>query len=315
MPSTLSALQVSLRLRVAELARAPDGIAEPPVRTEAVLPITPDEEQPRGSQSQNGGLSHLTAARPRPYLAAAGAPESYGPPRLQLEHAKSSDSDAYTPPAELTALLTASDTASCDAAWTELVAKHSRLLLHTIHSRCDSYDKAMDRYTFILEKLRENDYARLRRYAADGRGEFSTWLVVVCRRLSEDYRRTLYGRATSSTTGGAAKPSGSSELRSRLVDLVGVKKDIASFPEPQGGDPEINLRQRQLHSVLDEALRELDPADRLLLQYRFEYELTAKEIAKIMKLPTPFHVYRRVTSRLRRLRRHLRDRGFSEAEP
>ncbi len=285
------------------------------MRTDSALPLPPDEEQPTGPRGQNGGRTRFTSGSPHPYLVDGGAPDSYSPPRVQLERAKSSDSDAYTPPAELMALLTASDAASCDAAWTDLVAKHSRLLLHTIHSRCDSYDKAMDRYTYILEKLQEDGYARLRKYAADGRGEFSTWLVVVCRRLSEDYRRTLYGRAASSTTGGAANPSESSELRSRLVDLIGVKKDVASFPEPQSGNPEINLRQRQLHSALDEALLDLDPTDRLLLQYRFEYELTAKEIAKIMKLPTPFHVYRRVTSRLRRLRRHLRDRGFSEAEP
>jgi DNA-directed RNA polymerase specialized sigma24 family protein len=44
----------------------------------------------------------------------------------------------------------------------------------------------MDGYAYVLEALRSDDYRRLRAYAADGRSKFSTWLVVVARRLCLD---------------------------------------------------------------------------------------------------------------------------------
>ena len=81
------------------------------------------------------------------------------------------------PPAELTALLEAPDDQARDVAWTRLVDRCSRLILHTIHGRADGYDPTMDRYAFILQRLREDDFRRLRSFAADGRGQFSTWLV------------------------------------------------------------------------------------------------------------------------------------------
>ena len=46
--------------------------------------------------------------------------------------------------------------------------------------------------------------------------------------------------------------------------------------------------------MLERAVTQLPPADCLLLQLRFEQELTAREIALILGLPTPFHVYRRL---------------------
>lgn len=232
-----------------------------------------------------------------------------------MEHAKSGDSDPLTPPAELKALLTANDSNHADAAWMALVAKHSRILLHTIRSRCQSYDQAMDRYTYVLERLRECDFARLRKYAADGRGEFSTWLVVVCRRLCEDYRRKIYGRPDPDPAGSASQVSARRELRRRLADMVGADRDISSLPERRGGNPESRARWNELQAALEEGLARLDPADRLLLKYRFESELTAREIARLMKFPSQFHVYTRVNSRLRVLRRFLREKGFTEARP
>jgi len=41
------------------------------------------------------------------------------------------------------------------------------------------HDGALDGYAYMLEELAVTDCQRLRKYAADGRGRFSTWLAVV----------------------------------------------------------------------------------------------------------------------------------------
>ena len=41
----------------------------------------------------------------------------------------------------------------------------------------------MDHYAFMLDRLQEDGFHRLRAFAGDGRGQFTTWLVVVARRL------------------------------------------------------------------------------------------------------------------------------------
>ena len=54
----------------------------------------------------------------------------------------------------------------------------------------------------------------------------------------------------------------------------------------------------------------LPPADRLMLKFRFEDDLSASAIAKLMGLPSPFHVYRRLNSLFLTLRRSLRAGGL-----
>src|SRR6266850_3361808 len=121
--------------------------------------------------------------------------------------------DAHAP--ELIRLLTAPDPPTRDAAWDAFVATHSRLLIHTARSLNRDHDAAMDGYAYVLEALREGDYRRLRAYTADGRSKFSTWLVVVARRLCLDFHRQRYGRARD--TGTEAKEARAA--RRRLVDL------------------------------------------------------------------------------------------------
>ena len=46
-------------------------------------------------------------------------------------------------------------------------------------------------------------------------------------------------------------------------------------------------------------------ADQLLLRLRFDEELTARQIAGLLGLPTPFHVYRRLDAVCATLRTRL----------
>ena len=97
-------------------------------------------------------------------------------------------------PLELGRLLAARDASSREAAWEQLIADHSPLLLRLARSLGGDHDAAMDRYACILERLRKHDFCRLRAHAPDPHAKFSTWLVIVARRLCHDRHRERYGR-------------------------------------------------------------------------------------------------------------------------
>lgn len=160
----------------------------------------------------------------------------------------------------------------------------------------------MDAYAYLLEQLRGDDCHRLRSFVSDGRGKFTTWLVVVARRLCIDYIRQRYGRDAHVS-------------RRNLVDLLVEQLDPADLADQTGADPETSLRVRELGGVLGDALGTLEQRDRLLLKLRFEDDLPASAIGKIMGFPTPFHVYRRVNALLEQLRLVLRRRGVHGSEP
>ena len=228
---------------------------------------------------------------------------------------RESDKRPSSRPAELTALLSATTTNTRASAWTEFLARYSRPILHTVYTRCSGYDGAMDRYAYIVEKLQDNDCRRLRCYEVDGRAEFSTWLAVVTRRLCEDFRRHRYGRPQSRTEDGEQRAREEFRTRRLLAQLAGTDGDWSRLPVTDGTNPELTLRETELRESLVAALSEFGARDQLLLKLRFEYDLTAKQIAQLMGYPTPFHVYRRLRSRLALLRRALEGGGVHDAAP
>jgi len=214
-------------------------------------------------------------------------------------------------PPELVRLLD-STTSDRDAAWESFLAVHYRLLLHVARSFATEHDAAMDAFAWMLDRLRADDCHRLRAFSPDRRTQFSTWLVVVARRLCLDWYRAKYGRDRSSITSANADDRG---MRRRLVDLVGEDIDTADLAQPTEGGQEADLRSAELTEVLQTALAELDPSDRLLLKLRFEDQLSGSDIAGFMHMPSPFHVYRRITGVLDALRRALRARGVEGPVP
>lgn len=213
-------------------------------------------------------------------------------------------------PVELSHLFAAPLGPTRDNAWAAFVAAHSRLILHVARSVTADRDAAMDGYAYVLERLHEDDCRRLRGYAADGRGKFTTWLVVVTRRLCLDFHRHRYGRPRDSTPAAAAERA----ARRRLVDLVGADTD-PDHVVAAGNDPAGTLQANELHGALDAATAQLPAADRLLLKLRFDDDLSAREIAVLVGMPTPFHVYRRLNAILVLLRDRLRAGGVEDAEP
>jgi len=174
------------------------------------------------------------------------------------------------------------------------------------------YDATMDAYAYVVDQLRRDDFQRLRAYVSDERSKFTTWLVVVARRLCLDHLRERYERPTDAGPRGRA----SHVVRRQLVNLLAEELDASSLRAHATADnPDAQLRADELSRALTAALGALEPRDRLLLKLRFEDGLPAREIGRIMGFATPFHVYRRLKAVLGRLRVALRGRGIESPEP
>jgi len=214
-------------------------------------------------------------------------------------------------PSELARLLSAASVESREGAWRAFVVRHSRLLLKVSHETARGYDGAMDHYAYILERLREDEFRRLRRYEPDGRTKFTTWLVVVARRLCLDHRRHVYGRSRRADDEAVAQ----GEVRRRLVDFVMEEVDLEQIANDRGNGADAAVRRREQHECLQRALAALTDSDRLALRLRFEDEVPVADIAEVLDVPTVFHVYRRISKTLARLREELEKDGLEGPVP
>lgn len=217
------------------------------------------------------------------------------------------------PPPDLVALLSAGTGAESDTAWERFLAAYGDLILHIARAFGDDHDAVMDRYAFVLEQIRRDDFGRLRRYVADGRGRFTTWLVVVLRRMCLDEQRRRYGRARNPSSDDP--PDEKRASRRRLADLIAAEVDIEQIRDDHGAEPEAALRQAELLGALKRELARLEPTDRLLLRLRYAHDLSVPEAARRLGLPTPFHGYRRLDRILATLRAALRRVGVEDATP
>lgn len=209
-------------------------------------------------------------------------------------------------------LLAASDSLVREAAWEKLILGHTRLLIAVARSFGGGHDEAMERYSYILEKLRDSDFRRLRSFEREAGASFSTWLTVASRRLCLDYHRIHYGRhrAITHLEDAAALRS----VRRSIEDCVASKVDADSLCDPTliPGDAKIVLAER--NAALRGAVMQLAPRERFLLALRFQDELSASRIGQILGLPTPFHVYRQVNAILGKLRIELEARGINSSD-
>lgn len=214
---------------------------------------------------------------------------------------------ARLPPVLSMLLAPAPGEAIRDGAWHAFLAEYDRLLRHVCRSLGGDSDAEMDRYTRVLEELRADDFRRLRRFAGDGRGRFTTWLTVVARRVCLDHERSRYGRVSPASDADARS------ARRRLADLVAVNLDPDRLGAPVTANPVARLEREETHAALLVATSKLDADDRLLLTLRFADDLSAREIAEVVGLPSPFHVYRRLNAILAGLRALLAEAGIEES--
>jgi RNA polymerase sigma factor (sigma-70 family) len=197
-------------------------------------------------------------------------------------------------PPEVRRVLEAAPGAEADQAWGEFLAAYSALLLRAATLHGADYDAVLDRYAYMLDELRRDECRRLRRFVADGRAGFSSWLAVVARRLCLDHHRSRYGRRRPSPLATGRAPVCRHAVRRRLTDLQSAVGDLELVEDPAAREPGEALDDQRCCGLLVRAVALLSPADRQLLRLRFEQELSAREIAQRLGLPTPFHVYRRL---------------------
>jgi RNA polymerase sigma factor (sigma-70 family) len=169
----------------------------------------------------------------------------------------------------------------------------------------------MDRYAFALDQLRRDDCRRLQAYAADGRGEFTTWLVLVVRRLCLDEHRRRYGRRQSKCAATADRHA----ERRRLADLLGTDPEAVGIAAAEGDEADAGIRAIELSAALEAALARLDVSDRLLLRLRFDDGMSVPTIARITRAPSVGHAYRRLERVLVTLRDALRAAGIENSVP
>jgi RNA polymerase sigma factor (sigma-70 family) len=184
-------------------------------------------------------------------------------------------------------------------------------MLRVARSLGGDHDAVMDRYAFVLDQLRQDDYRRLRAFVRPGAGDFVLWLVVVTRRLCLDHHRMRYGRSRSHGAEGSSDES--RRTRRRLIDLVGERVDPADLADATGDAPDELLMRVERERKLQAALTALEPRDRLLVRLRFSESLSAREIGDLMRFPTVFHVYRRLDLVLRTLRDALLRAGLDRS--
>jgi RNA polymerase sigma factor (sigma-70 family) len=215
---------------------------------------------------------------------------------------------AVAAPIVLGELLHASDSVAREAAWEELISRHTRLLLAVARSFRGGHDDAMERYAYILGKLRESEFRRLRTFDAEAGASFPTWLAVAARRLCLDHHRSLYGRQRPALT--TRRSESLRTLRRSLVDSLGTEIDADLLPDSGilGADAQAVLTER--NALLADEVARLNPRERFLLALRFQDGLSASRMAGIIGQPTAFHVYRQLNGVLARLRAALTARGL-----
>jgi RNA polymerase sigma factor (sigma-70 family) len=213
-------------------------------------------------------------------------------------------------PTSLSRLNAARQRAQREEAWAAFLAEHSDLVVRVCRSVMRDADAAMDAYAFVIESLRENEYARLRDYVPAPGVRFETWLVVVCRRLALDHYRRRFGRPRSTDPARRVEHL----ARRNLLQSVASQIDPDLIPDV-GGDPAERMRREQLLGLLRKAVADLAPADRLLLTLRFVDERPIRDVARALGFSTVFHVYRRLRAVLGQLRAALERSGVDGPEP
>lgn len=197
-----------------------------------------------------------------------------------------------------------------DESWAGFAREYTNLLLHVARSTSRDRDEAMDAYACLLERLRDDGCRRLRAYSSDPRSKFTTWLVVVARRICVDHHRLKYGRLRNEESPSERERL---DLRRRLEDLTTGPEFADLIADDTAKDAVVAIERAELSAELRALRASLPPGDRLLLNLRFDDGLSAAEIATVLRYPSQFHVYRRLNALLADMKAKLEARGYETA--
>lgn len=196
--------------------------------------------------------------------------------------------------------------------WGAFVSCYTPLLLHVTKSVAGSRDERMDAYAHIIEALRNEDCRRLRGYAATPHSKFTTWLVVVAKRICIDHHRSRFGRSGASPTPGSAKRRAT---RRKLEELAATALDPETLSIECEHNVDTELLDAEVMTAVSSAVAQLVPEDRLLIALRFRDGLSSPEISRLVPGRSALSVYRRLEKILAGLRANLMHRGIDGWTP
>jgi len=81
-----------------------------------------------------------------------------------------------------------------EGAWSLFLDTYRELIFATIVRLVRDAEERMDVFALVCERLREDDFRRLRAFEPEGPARFSTWLVTVTRNIAVDWHRSTRGR-------------------------------------------------------------------------------------------------------------------------
>lgn len=180
-----------------------------------------------------------------------------------------------------------------DAAWQRFILQYSNFIYRAFVRYTDDYDEKMAVYLHVLEKLREDRFARLRRFSFQAK--LSTWLTVVARRLALDFLRARYGRDFALKKVRVVSLEGSGEGE---PDYGRILADLRT-PEAAAAAGERDQLRRQLAEALNRVMAALDDKERLALQLVYFEGLKINEAGKALRLPSPYKFLARVLKKIR----------------
>lgn len=236
-----------------------------------------------------------------------------------------------------------------ESAWKEFLRKYSNLFLKVIWQFQREHDEVMEEYLFICSRLAANRYALLRKFnaAAQPHPSLAAWLTVVVRNLCIDRHRAQHGRrrfpkallklseydrrvfelyywkkysvqeidhqVQPRADGGVVSALARIEevlTRSSLNRVTSSSSEtVVPYDDNLLMEPDDdNSGELEVH--VNAWLGTLPERERIVVRMRFWEDLTAKQIADLLNIPSEQRVYSILRSALKR----LRESGSKEIE-
>jgi DNA-directed RNA polymerase specialized sigma24 family protein len=229
-----------------------------------------------------------------------------------------------------------------ESAWREFLTSYSNLFLKIIWQFEHDRDEVMEKYLYVCSKLSANNFAVLKRYreqSGDNPPRLEHWLAVVVRNMCVDAHRSAHGRPRlpkamhrlsdfdrtvfkmfywmgltveeiSHRVGSGLNGTMESVNRS----LARIERVLTRLPEPGKPDPvfipfdESTISGRdeddgtETDELLQRCLTMLPDQERLVVRLRFWEDMTAKQIARLVKITPEHRVYTILQNALKLMR-------------
>lgn len=177
-------------------------------------------------------------------------------------------------------------------AWQKFILQYSNFIYRAIIPYTDDYDEKMAVYLHVLEKLRQDRFARLRAFAY--KAKLSTWLTVVARRLAIDYLRGQHGRDFARKRIRVVSIDGEPDYTKILADL--------RTPEAEMAAGESREQRRILIHGLLRALEKLEDRERLAVQMVYFQGMRINVVGRLLRLPA---AYKFLSAALKKMRTEM----------